>query len=195
MKNIFPELKKVFKKEIKINDTHITKNSNYFSFSFYFEFNSENIRNFNKILPEIKNIAENNSFYLLHKLKTDVMGEEYAYLILKNKKKTIAKLKKKLYHISPKKNRKRILKEGLVPQKFETSRWKDNLNYYYEPAIFCTKNKDDAEFLFNKVKYDIWEINLTGINNKWFVDINMGFNGSFLTHENIKPEALKLIIE
>jgi hypothetical protein len=193
MKNIIPEFKKVFKKEISVNDYHIVKHENFYFFYVYFYFTPENIIKFNEALPEIKNIAEDNNFYLLSELETDVMGDEYSKFVLKSKKKTPVRPKEKLYHISPKKNRKRILKKGLIPQPFENSRWIKNLNYYYEPATFCTKNKDDARFLFSKVKYDIWEIDLTGMDKKWFLDCNMLEDGFFMTFEGIKPEALKLL--
>jgi len=87
--------------------------------------------------------------------------------------------------------------EGLIPQLFEKSRWRKDLNYYYPPAVFCSKNKYDASFLFIEDKYDVWEIDLTELKNKWFLDCNMlGYiykDCFFMTFEKIKPEALKLV--
>ena len=71
---------------------------------------------------------------------------------------------KYIFHVSDKSNRKYILKFGLIP--------KSNVNeygYYYgydKPFIFATMKNNNL--FMNNDNLDVWVIDTTKINNKWF---------------------------
>lgn len=97
-----------------------------------------------------------------------------------------------LYHVTDIKNRKSIEKNGLII--------KDNINFKGSTdldrpkAIFASDIKQLWKNLFKNP--DIWEIDTTKINNKWWIDFNfvtISINSSFITYENIPKEALKLL--
>jgi hypothetical protein len=198
MINIIPELEEVVNSKIKTEFFETTQHLEVFYYShFDFKLNNKNRKALKETLPKIKEIAEKNEFFFIYKIWKRLRGKRAVFkMCFKNKNNVLAEPPKTIYHISPSRNRKKILKEGLIPQLFEKSRWKKDLNYYYQPAVFCSEKPTDFNFLFDEDdrKHDIWEINLNNVENKWFYDSNMGEKKySFMTFERIKPEALKLL--
>jgi hypothetical protein len=198
MKKLIFEIEKLIKNNFEVERLENNKHDNLFCYiHFELKLNNKNIKNFKEIFPIIKEKAEKKGFFSLYKFSKRWPGDKLVKICFKNKKKIPVEPPKTVHHISSRINRKKILEEGLIPQPFEKSRWKGDLNYYYEPAIFCSKNKYDASFLFIEDKYDVWEIDLTELKNKWFLDCNMlGYiykDCFFMTFEQIKPEALKLV--
>ena len=97
---------------------------------------------------------------------------------------------KYIFHVSDKSNRKYILKFGLIP--------KSNVNeygYYYgydKPFIFATMKNNNL--FMNNDNLDVWVIDTTKINNKWFEDFNYrGKKNHIITQDPIPPTALKII--
>jgi hypothetical protein len=195
MKSLIFEIEELIKNNFEVERLENNKHDNLFCYiHFELKLNNKNIKNFKEIFLIIKEKADKNDFFALYKFSKRWHGDKLVEICFKNKNNVLTEPPKVIYHISPRKNRKKILKEGLVPQPFEKSRWKKDLNYYYPPAVFCSEMVDNFKFLFSKVKHDIWEINLNNVENKWFYDSNMDDEKySFMTFEQIKPEAFKLL--
>lgn len=160
----------------------------------YFKHSIKNKKTFKNItLPLIVDIAEKNNFYLLCEKTTDKFDNDLIIIYIKDKTKIETTPARTLYHISLPRNRKKILKEGLIPQPFEKSCMKNQLYYYYEPSLFLYSKKDYFYFLLKRNKYDIWKINTSRTKNKWFYDCNIGNDYCLMTQESIPIEALTLL--
>jgi hypothetical protein len=105
-----------------------------------------------------------------------------------------------LHHFSSFRNKESILKNGLIPQIGKaTKNWQSNREDPIDnlvPMIFA-QNLDYSQF-FNVYGNDCWEIDLSKINNKWFLDPIHPKSENwdhewFVTLEPIPPNALKLI--
>jgi hypothetical protein len=88
MKNIITEIQEAIKSQIEVKSIQDIKYSNIFSvISVYFELNESNKELFNKLVPEIKEIAENNNCILSFKKEKDLFNEEFLEIHIKNKNK------------------------------------------------------------------------------------------------------------
>lgn len=141
-----------------------------------------------------KEMSKYDNFFL-YTYFVDALNNEGIKICIKENKNVPIEVEEKLYHISPIENREKILENGLTKQRFYKSKNRTKLNYYHKPAIFLTKNKHDAIFIFHEKNYDIWEINTKNLKNKWYYDCNMGNDENFImTYENIKSEFVKLFL-
>jgi hypothetical protein len=112
---------------------------------------------------------------------------------------TAANPKSPLYHSSSYKNRDNILKNGLTPKLgTHTSNYIGN-NYNGEvetiPLIWAMAL--DANNLFGAYGGDVWEIDLTKANVKWYIDFihqnDVDKKEFYVTPDSIPPSAIKLI--
>jgi hypothetical protein len=109
-----------------------------------------------------------------------------------------------VWHVSKKKFRDSIAKNGLVPQPFEKSIWARSPALYYPPAIFVNNHPVyDEWFHLDESKYigrtsfetDVWRIDTTKLNVKWYLDYNLGSRPDALfTKEHIPVDAIQLFI-
>ena len=86
MKNIITEIQEAIKSQIEVKSIQDVKYSNiFYVISVYFELNESNKEQFNKLVPEIKEIAENNNHILSFKKEKDLFNEEFLEIHVKNK--------------------------------------------------------------------------------------------------------------
>jgi hypothetical protein len=103
-----------------------------------------------------------------------------------------------VYHISLPEFRKNIQEKGLIAGVGESYiGWaRDSKNII--PAIFATNSFEIATHSMPSGFVDCWEIDTHKIDNEWFIDKHfndLSFkNPHIVTFEDIKPNALKLII-
>ena len=122
-----------------------------------------------------------------HSGKRDIA---YSYdIYLKDAKGKRVKPPKYVYHSSPVKNREKIKKEGIKISR--PKNWKDAY-LSYMPSIFVTADNEDVW----NTNYDLWKIDTTKIDNKWWVDLNLhkSFNWkakALMTLENIPSHAIE----
>jgi len=102
-----------------------------------------------------------------------------------------------IYHFSPKKNRESILRDGLVPQKSNSSdKWKDFPELAYIPCIFAMNRKDLEYGWYHapKGETDVWEIDTSKIPNIWWEDLNYTKREDMImTFTAIPAKYLKLL--
>jgi hypothetical protein len=102
----------------------------------------------------------------------------------------------KVYHISPKKLRKNILKEGLKPTLGPRSKRFGEI----EPKLFFTKNIEHSMKLSNNLRFnrhpdftngiDIWEVKLS---DKIRIENDSKFENGFYTREIVGSLDLELV--
>jgi len=123
-------------------------------------------------------------------------------MILEPKFDLFSPIKDKLYHVSPKLYRNKILKRGLIPKSM-------NNMFNYPSRIYCFDDKKYYLILTNKLvdqipderidmllindilTYDLYEIKTDKMVIKWVKDVNL--KGSYYTLENISKHNMKLI--
>lgn len=123
-----------------------------------------------------------------------------------------------LFHVSLKKNRKSILKKGLIGHPEEINgytnavfahnssipayRWYPfcfDVDWYWDYSMTFDDPMDDFAYQMKKNGYDFWRIDTWQLKNRWFLD-NVGMNDFYegsnyplfvVTFDNIPPYALK----
>ena len=142
------------------------------------------------ILEKYKNIFSKNGYILTYKF--NILYE----LILKETKLIRVNPKKYIYHYSEEKSRDSILKNGLIPQKFDPIKWTD-YELEYENDIFAINSSKNYKWEDNGKSEgklnDCWQIDTTNLKNKWWEDLNMNSKNYIMTFEPIPPEFLKLV--
>lgn len=101
-----------------------------------------------------------------------------------------------VYHSTTAKNRADILEKGLICS--DSSKNWGTGQIYYDPAIFVVNNKKDYMLYYHTFDYDIWQIDTTKCNNKWYIDFNLHNEHDILqtylmTYEDIPKDAIRLI--
>jgi hypothetical protein len=92
-----------------------------------------------------------------------------------------------VYHSTLKSNRDSILENGLEAK--ENINYSDSYILDHPPAVFATLEGEDLW----RSGGDIWKIDTTKINNKWFQDLNIpNFKGVIMTYDDIPPNAIEL---
>lgn len=103
-------------------------------------------------------------------------------------------------HTSNPRNRKSILKNGLITSVGECYSMHVGDSYECIPAIFATNSTDEEHIFDSTWDDDIWYIYTEVANVKWFKDAHFrdenhpeyGFYKHIVTFENIPKEAIKL---
>ena len=90
-----------------------------------------------------------------------------------------------LYHTSNPKNRKSVLKHGLIPRIGEQLYAKDYVKY--KKAVYLSYAPWNSTY-----DDDIWQIDTTKIKNKFVEDLNIQ-SGAIVTFTKVSKGALKLI--
>jgi len=99
---------------------------------------------------------------------------------------------KYVYHTTKKENKEEILKNGLIPS-LNKNFLDSDINLSHPEAIFATMSNIESVWQFDPKKKDIWEIDTTKIDNKWYQDLNMpGREGLIVTYETISPDSIEL---
>jgi hypothetical protein len=94
---------------------------------------------------------------------------------------------KYLYHVTKKKNRKSIKKNGLIPMEFSKGNWTfESIRLYYPPTIFASL--ESHGHYHGVLGDDVWRIDTTNLKNKWWEDLN------FYEHENPKKEEIDYVM-
>jgi hypothetical protein len=92
----------------------------------------------------------------------------------------------KVYHLSPNKNRKDILSNGLIPKAF------DGTFIKYEASIFVSKSKKDLAFDYVAFEdVDVWEFLIE--ESKLFKDEHSTQEGHYLLKDKVDSSNLKLL--
>lgn len=97
-----------------------------------------------------------------------------------------------VYHSTLKSNRDSILENGLKTK--ENINYSDSYTLDHPPAVFATLEGEDlwVPFISNNGG-DIWKIDTSKINNKWFQDLNIpNQKGVIMTYEDIPSIAIEL---
>jgi RNA:NAD 2'-phosphotransferase (TPT1/KptA family) len=97
-----------------------------------------------------------------------------------------------VYHTSNPHFRDNISKEGLVP-KGKSESWLSSTKISGK-VIFAVNSDDSKDWWDSTYDDDIYRIDTTGLNNKWYVDPNFDLGDNrIITFENIPVESIKLI--
>jgi hypothetical protein len=208
-KLIFSEIKKYLSNKFEFHEYRYSriKRNLMITFLIYPKGFKNKFEKFNKEhLKELRKIAKKNDYILFLEKDYDYYIKKHGFeMILKKIKHNPVEVPDKLYHLTYKRNRNSILKNGLLTKSFYKSKYKNNPCCYYKPAIFFANKPELMRFLFNKDKentqIDVWEINTKKLNknNKYifFLDCNMmyfsDFYNFFMTYKNIPSDCLKLI--
>lgn len=94
-----------------------------------------------------------------------------------------------VYHTSLSKNRKSILKNGLIPKTNE--KWGEDLAY--PPAIFAIR--EGFQYWRSEIgsEKDVWKIDTSNLPNQWWIDLNINDGHAIMTFDPIPPKYLELI--
>lgn len=96
-----------------------------------------------------------------------------------------------LYHTSNPIFRDKIAKEGLIP-KGKSEAWLSNTKIDGEVIFVVNSNKENYRF-DSTYDDDIYIIDITKIDNKWYNDPNFNDSLHLITFERIPLESIKLI--
>ncbi len=97
-----------------------------------------------------------------------------------------------VYHTTKKENKVNILRDGLVPS-LNKNFLDSDINLSHPEAIFATMSNIKEVWQFDSERKDLWEIDTTKIDNKWYQDLNLpGREGLIVTYEAIDINAIKL---
>jgi hypothetical protein len=100
-----------------------------------------------------------------------------------------------VYHTSNPMFREQIKKMGLIP-KGESEAWLSNTPIEGE-VIFATNSDDKNDWFDSTYDDDIYQIDTTTLNNKWYLDPNFNHlrdnNPYIITFEPIPSDAIKMI--
>jgi hypothetical protein len=106
---------------------------------------------------------------------------------------------KEIYHITDKKYRESIRQNGLLLKSSDEGNWSKELKLSYPPTVFAINNHD---YWSNKLSTgeDIWVIDTTKLDNKWWRDLNF-YNlprkhdqvFPYMTFDNVPPDSIKLL--
>lgn len=96
-----------------------------------------------------------------------------------------------IYHKSNPIFRDAIKKQGLIP-KGKSEAWLSDTNINGK-VIFASNSSDEDDWFDSTYDDDIYQIDTTKINNKWFKDPNFDDDAYVITFEPIPKSALKLI--
>lgn len=119
-------------------------------------------------------------------LETDaILGEFFA-----KGGETSIKPNKFIYHTSPIVFRDKIEKEGLKPQKGEQLLTTTGLE---KPAIFFSNSKNKNEWFDSQYNDDVYKIDTSKLNNKFYKDPNFDSDKFIITFESIDPKYIKII--
>jgi hypothetical protein len=197
--------------EIELNSIGIKYNLNILS-KYIFELeimNSSSLENkkLEFILSIIKNILgyypsyiwiENDFGLNFFKFKTFYLNNRYKYIKIRFESKyedglyyNTLDVPKICYHLSPTKNRNKILKLGLYPKSGQRKT-------YHPDRIYLFYNHNDFNCLLDMLKltdidnfeYDLYEISL---DDKFIIHSDPNYDKGFYTYDNISPEKIKLI--
>jgi hypothetical protein len=146
-----------------------------------------------KVLNKYKQILLRSEYIMSYTLENEDIkfNDMYLNIFMKNTKFKRVIPKNIIYHYSEKIYRKKILKEGLIPQKFsDSTAWGDRADLEYEDSIFAVNGPYSWALLKN---LDKWQIDTTNLKNKWWLDLNFNDKKYIMTFEPIPKEYLKLI--
>ena len=108
---------------------------------------------------------------------------------------------KQIYHITDKKYRESIRQKGILLRNSEEGNWKGDHKLSYPSSVFAINDHDHWS---NKLSAgeDIWVIDTTKINNKWWKDLNFykvptihDNVTTYMTFDDIPPESIHLLYE
>lgn len=141
--------------------------------------------NFRKRLSSIFNFSDKTIFVKEH----SDYGNYYSIdIYIKDLYLTRVRTPRYVYHVSDKSSRNSILKNGLIPS---TSGEYGECSYD-KPFVFASMNGNKL-FSVGSDR-DIWQIDTTLINAKWFIDFNFPkHNNHIITESPIPPTALTKI--
>lgn len=168
-----------------------------FYFNIFGEFIPKDTIKIKKILKNWVEKFDRNDLFLSFKEKTYLSNDNrlkyYYKCVIKTHKVKRVKPPKYIYHTANINKRDFILNNGLIPVK--------NNNYVntldHPPVVFASINKDNL-FMYNENK-DLWLIDTSNLNNKWYVDLNMNTLSGYkhddfiMTFDKIPPENIKLL--
>lgn len=141
-----------------------------------------------RILNKWKSILIRQGIILDFKLLT---GLQKTYLIYKELYKDRVKPNRFVYHSTPSSNRESILEKGLLTKPHSQSKeFSSDLSLSYPPSIFASNGSGTWN---SGSDVDIWQIDTSKINNKWYKDLNLQTKYRIMTFESIPASALKLI--
>jgi len=126
-----------------------------------------------------------------HSGKKDIRG--YFKIYMKDAMGKRIKPPKYVYHSSSIKNREKIQSEGIKVS--YPKNWKqEGKQIDYMPSIFAVKSNKNIWH----GQGDVWQIDTTKIDNKWWEDLNLykntnWGNNAIMTFEDIPPEAIEHI--
>lgn len=102
------------------------------------------------------------------------------------------KATKYIYHTTKKENKQSIIKNGLVP-KLNKNFLDSDINLSHPKAIFATMSNIKDVWQYNPDENDLWQIDTSKIDNKWFQDLNMpNWKGLIVTYDKIPFDAIEL---
>lgn len=96
-----------------------------------------------------------------------------------------------VYHKSNPIFRSEIHKYGLIP-KGKSESWLSDTPIN-EKVIFATNSENENDWFDSTYNDDIYQIDTSNLNNKWFKDPNFHDSNHIITFENIPLESIKLI--
>lgn len=96
-----------------------------------------------------------------------------------------------IYHISNPYFRDKISKEGLIP-KSKSETWLSDTKID-DSVIFASNSNDIDKWFIPLYDDDIYRIDTTNLNNKWFRDPNSDNDNWIITFDKILPEYIELI--
>jgi hypothetical protein len=128
-------------------------------------------------------------------MRVIIISESQAKILAEEPNKTMVKPNTYVYHKSNPIFREKISLEGLVP-KGKSETWLANTDIEGK-VIFATNSDNQNDWFDSTYDDDIYQINTTKINNKWFLDPNFLWGDykykHIITFEPIPINAIKLI--
>jgi len=120
--------------------------------------------------------------------------ESYKYFLVEQNTNLVeVKPNKYVYHTSNPIFRDNISKEGLIP-KGKSDNWLSDTKIDGE-VIFATNSDNSDDWVSWDYDDDIYKIDTSKLNNKWYSDTNYGFDNKkyIITFEKIPLDSIKII--